>query len=359
MPPKFTFNRELISRVFFFSVFAFLIYQVFLLAKPFLTPILIAAMVAITVYPWHSKVRRWVKNPPLAALIMTVASIIICVVPFTGLAWFVVQEAHNLIPIAQRTLMEIQSGDFSRLVEHLPAPLANAFISLSAYLGDLAIDIRPIVLETVQSIGVKITYFGSLLARNALFTFFKLLIFVISLFFAFLDGEIFLKWFLGLVPMEPMHKQQVAKRAYDTFRAVTSGVFLTAAAQGITAMIGFLIAGVNLPVLLGFAVGVVSLLGASFTVTLPVAIFMFKDSLGWGIFLLIWGAVVVGWLDNFLKPVLIGSRARIPFVLVFFSILGGLKMYGLLGLILGPILIASLMTFIKIYRDTYNEGLGQ
>jgi predicted PurR-regulated permease PerM len=180
----------------------------------------------------------------------------------------------------------------------------------------------------------------------------------VALFFAFLDGDAFLRWTLNLIPMETSHKNALAKRAYDTFRAVTAGVFITAAAQGATAMLGFLIAGVNLPVLLGLAVGAVSLLGASFIITMPVALFMFKDSVGWGIFLLLWGMIVVGWLDNLLKPLLIGSRARMPFILVFFSILGGLKMYGLLGLILGPILMASLMTFIKIYRDTY-EGLGQ
>jgi predicted PurR-regulated permease PerM len=358
MPPKFTFNRELISRIFFFSVFAFLTYQVFLLSKPFLTPILIAAMLAITLYPFYNRLRRTVRNPSAAALIMTVGTIIAGVLPFLGLAWFVIQEAHNLIPTATRIMQEIQNGDLYPLLDHLPEPIVRWIQGISAYLNTLEINLRPIVFETVQNIGARLTMFGSMFARNALFMFFKLLIFVIALFFAFLDGDVFLKWFLGLIPMETSHKQAVAKRAYDTFRAVTSGVFITAAMQGITAMIGFLIAGVHLPVLLGLATGVVSLLGASFIITFPVALFMFKDSTGWGIFLLVWGMVVVGWLDNLLKPYLIGSRARMPFVLVFFSILGGLKMYGLLGLILGPILIASLLTFIKIYRDTY-EGLNQ
>jgi predicted PurR-regulated permease PerM len=61
----------------------------------------------------------------------------------------------------------------------------------------------------------------------------------------------------------------------------------------------------------------------------------------------------VGWLDNFLKPILIGSRARMPFVLVFFSILGGIKAYGLLGLILGPIVVASVLVFVRIYKEAY------
>jgi predicted PurR-regulated permease PerM len=170
----------------------------------------------------------------------------------------------------------------------------------------------------------------------------------------FRDGDILLNWILRLIPMEHEHKQALAHSAYETFRAVTIGVFLTAAAQGVTAMIGFLIAGIRLPVLLGLATSVTSLLGASFVVTLPVALVVMINSPGWGFFLLLWGAFVVGVLDNFLKPILIGSRTRMPFVLVFFSILGGLKMYGLLGLVLGPILVACVLTFIRIYRETYS-----
>jgi predicted PurR-regulated permease PerM len=169
----------------------------------------------------------------------------------------------------------------------------------------------------------------------------------------FRDGEAFLTWFLNILPMETSHKQAVARSAYETFKAVTIGVFLTAAAQGIVAMIGFLLAGVRLPVVLGIATGVASLLGASFIVTVPVALIVMMERSAAGIFLLIWGLTAVGWLDNFLKPILIGSRARMPFVLVFFSILGGLKMYGLLGLILGPILVAAVLAFVRIYREAY------
>ena len=129
---------------------------------------------------------------------------------------------------------------------------------------------------------------------------------------------------------------------------------MTATAQGIVAMFGFLVAGIRLPVILGIATGAASLLGASFLVTLPTALIVMMDRTGAGWFLLIWGATAVGWLDNFLKPILIGSRARMPFVLVFFSILGGLKAYGLLGLILGPILVASVMAFIRIYKEAYS-----
>ena len=77
------------------------------------------------------------------------------------------------------------------------------------------------------------------------------------------------------------------------------------------------------------------------------------DSAGRGLFLLVWGLGVVGLLDNFLKPVLIGSRARMPFMLIFFGMIGGIRLYGLLGFILGPVLVASFLVFVKIYREEY------
>ena len=79
-----------------------------------------------------------------------------------------------------------------------------------------------------------------------------------------------------------------------------------------------------------------------------------RESTGWGIFLLIWAIGVVGIIDNFLKPILIGSRAQMPFILIFFSIVGGIKLYGFLGFILGPVLVASFLSFVKIYREEYN-----
>src|ERR1039458_7592358 len=95
-----------------------------------------------------------------------------------------------------------------------------------------------------------------------------------------------------------------------------------------------------------------------FPATLPigaVALSVLRESTGWGIFLLVWAIAVVGLLDNFLKPYLIGNRARMPFVLIFFSIVGGIKLYGFLGFILGPILVASFLSFVKIYQEEYDE----
>ena len=98
------------------------------------------------------------------------------------------------------------------------------------------------------------------------------------------------------------------------------------------------------------------MLGSSIFVTLPVAFTVWRESTAMGIFLLVWALVVVGIIDNFLKPILIGSRAKMPFILIFFSIVGGVKLYGFLGFILGPMLVASFLSFVKIYREEYDSA---
>jgi len=98
------------------------------------------------------------------------------------------------------------------------------------------------------------------------------------------------------------------------------------------------------------------MLGTSIIVTLPVALSVWRESTPWGIFLLVWALGVVGVIDNFLKPILIGSRAKMPFILIFFSIVGGVKLYGFLGFILGPMLVASFLSFVKIYREEYDAA---
>ena len=349
---RFSFNRELVIRVFFFTAFAFLLYQLFLLAHPFMPSIVVAAMLVITFYPLYMWVLARVKNQNLAASILTAAVVLAAVLPLLGVAWLVVHESDRLIPTVQGFLESLHSGELIS-VNSLPPFLQAPAERLSAIVGNFSIDPKLVIMENIQTLGDRLAIWGSLVARNAVFTFFKILILIFSMFFIFRDGHAFFRWLVNIIPMEQSHKEDLARSAYETFRAVSIGVFLTSAGQGAVAFIGFLIAGVRLPLFLALATMMTSLLGASSLITIPVGLVMLKASTGKGIFLLIWGALVVGLLDNWLRPVLIGTRARMPFFLVFFSILGGLKMYGLLGIILGPILVASVMTFIRLYREAY------
>ena len=216
-----------------------------------------------------------------------------------------------------------------------PPSVLPYYDRLADFFNGVHFDLREFVLDNARTVAMHVSSLGAFAARNAFVMLVKFVLMVMALFFMVRDGEKLLAWVINVIPMESSHKNAVTKTAYETFWAVTIGVFLTATAQGLTAMVGFMLAGIRMPVLLGMFTLVVSLLGASSIICIPVALFVLAESTTRGLFLLFWGAVIVGWLDNILKPIFIGSRARMPFVLVFFSILGGIKMYGLVGLDLG------------------------
>jgi predicted PurR-regulated permease PerM len=347
------FNRDALVRAFFFGAFALILYQLFLLAQPFVTALLGAAMLAMIFYPLHRRIVERLRHPNAAAFLSTAGVLLLAVLPLVGLGYFFVRETAELVPAAQRLLEDLRGHDWPAIDARLPGAVRHTVNALSGVLTRMNVDLKQVVLDNAQIIGAQATAWATSALRNIVVTLMNAVILSVALFFAFRDGERLLQWALSLVPMQASHKRSVSQRVYETFRAVIVGSFLTSAIQGAAAMIGYFIAGVRLPVVLGIGTSMASMLGASFLVTLPVAITVMRESTAWGIFLLVWAFGVVGVLDNLLKPVLIGSRARMPFILIFFSIVGGIRLYGFLGFILGPMLVAGFLSFVKIYQEEY------
>ncbi len=216
------------------------------------------------------------------------------------------------------------------------------------------------MLGNINAASARIANFGAVMARNILFGLVNLLLILVMLFFCFRDGERFLHWLFDTVPMPVAQAQSIALRIYQTVTAVIRGALLTAVIQGLLAMIGYQIAGVPLAVFFGVMTGfaaMIPVVGAGL-VWAPIGIFIFMKSPAWGIFVFTWGFFVVSLADNVLKPVLIGSRARMPILLIFCSIIGGANVYGVTGLMIGPIVIASLLAFVTIYREHYSPESG-
>jgi predicted PurR-regulated permease PerM len=184
-------------------------------------------------------------------------------------------------------------------------------------------------------------------------------ILAIGIFFFLRDGGRWVRAILDVVPLEQQHKDLLMRRLDETLAAVVRGQLVTAAAQGALSAIGFAIAGLPHPVMLGFGAAFLSLIpfvGAA-GMWVPCAAYLFYVGPTWAaIFMVIWGVLAISLVDNLLKPVLIGEKARIPTFLLFFGILGGLQLYGFLGVILGPLLIGLLLTFAAIYREELSTG---
>jgi predicted PurR-regulated permease PerM len=177
----------------------------------------------------------------------------------------------------------------------------------------------------------------------------------VALFFFFRDGSRLAFKAVEFLPMEKKHQEKVAHTFSVTVTAVMRAIFLTALAQGIMSGLGFVAAGVPFPILLGliaFVNSFIPFLGAA-SVWIPASIWLFyQDQTLGGLGLVAWG-IVISIVDNVLRPWLIGTEAKIPLFWLFFTTIGGLKVYGILGIFLGPIILSMGMAFLAIYREVY------
>jgi predicted PurR-regulated permease PerM len=305
--------------------------------RPFLIPLAWAGILAYVTWPLYRFVRHHTRRPRLAAATFTLVIALVVGVP---VAWILVSlagEASQLITAARAWVdagAPFPEWIVSRpwLAERLERVRAESVVeprAVAEYATRYASQVSGRLLDVAGS-----------LAGNA----FKFALTVTTLFFFYLDGERIADQLGRLIRVVfPQAREEILPYVGNVVRAVVFGLIGTALVQGLIAGIGFAVFGVPSPVALGALTTV-----ASFVPMGPVLIWggaalwlLAGGHTGAAIGMAIWGAALVSSIDNVLRPILIsGGATRIPFLLVFFGVLGGLLAFGLLGLFLGPVLLA-------------------
>jgi predicted PurR-regulated permease PerM len=213
------------------------------------------------------------------------------------------------------------------------------------------------IVEGTKTAGAFLLTQISGLARDAVSLAFDLAIMLFTLFFFYKDGRGLFGRIYYLLPLEERHKEKVFNRLNSAMAAVVKGVLATSLLQAVLAGGAYVVLGVPFALVLAAITALLSLLpvGGTALVWVPVAGYLFVSGPIWkGIAMVAWGGlVVVGLIDNVLKPLFIGHGTQLPTLFLFFSILGGLATYGFIGVFLGPILLAILLTAIHIYEEEY------
>jgi predicted PurR-regulated permease PerM len=178
---------------------------------------------------------------------------------------------------------------------------------------------------------------------------------VLIYFFFLRHGPGWLAQLERALPLEPEHASNLRDIAGRTINAVFRGVIITAALQAVLAGAGFAVAGAPAPAVLGAVTFVAALIPfvGPIAVWLPVSLaFLATGRTGAGVGLILWGTLVVSLVDNFLRPYLIGRETRLPILWLFLAILGGIRVFGLLGLLVGPAALALFLACFRIYSQT-------
>lgn len=309
----------------------------FVVVAPFLAPLAWAGVLGYVSWPIAERVRGWCNGrDTLAAALTTLLAALTLFVPLVWLVWLAHHELNSVYPALQA------------FVAH-PPPIPD-WLSSTPWLGDWLQAQRAHLLADPRGVGVETkawlsAHVGSMatLAGGVGRNIAKMVLVVIILFFFYRDGirivhemRHVLSRFIGAQVHDYMYA------VATTTRAVVYGILLTALVQGAVAGLGYWVAGLGSPVTLGI-------------ITALCALIPFATPLAWGtagawlllhgetaaaIGVWVWGAAVVSQLDNVLRPLFISSVGAIPFLLVLFGVLGGLLAFGLVGLVVGPVVLA-------------------
>ncbi|HPA16946.1 MAG TPA: AI-2E family transporter [Verrucomicrobiae bacterium] len=328
------------------AVSGVLFYQIL---EPFIDPLITAVVLAVALLPLHRALTRFFHGRTVAAAVSTLLGVALIVIPLGFLAYSLSGEVSGLYKhMKGKSVEEGGWGPFFTKIIEPP---------LDAVSGRLPISKDNLRKEIVQRVG---EVSGWMVAKTSsalggfTATTLNLGLAVVILFFFLRDGEALIRHVTGLLPLTLQQSDRLVLAVSQAIVANVHGVLAVAAVQGTLLFLGFWIFGVQSPLLwamMGAFLSMIPLVGAA-AVWVPVSLtLMFSEHMGKGIGLAAWCMVIVANADNIVRPLVVGSRVRQHPMLVFFAMIGGIRAFGILGLLLGPIVLAITMATIDLLRE--------
>ena len=351
-------NQTWLVTAFFFALLLAILYGAFLILEPFLPAITWAVVVAILVYPPYAWLLRALKGrASLAAFIVVLLVTLLVLLPGAELAWFLSQEAIAVVQSVRSLVSD--EGLAEWMQQRWVQQLLDWWNTISFRLAPFEINWRPLLAQIAQVSSPFVVSHATGIAQNIVVFAFNFIVMLLTLFFLLRDGADLLYRMRLLLPMDQEHQERLFKNIADAVLAVVRGSLVVAMVQGLLAGLAYSVAGVPFAALWGVLTAFASLLpvGGSAIVSVPASLYLFLQGESVrAILLLIWCLGFVGIVDNILKPLLIGNRLGLPVLFLFFGILGGIALFGAVGIILGPVLLALLRALLELYMEEYGAA---
>lgn len=323
---------------------------------PFMGALTWAAIIAITVWPGFIRLSGKLGNRPVvAATLCSLGLFVLLVMPFAILTANIGQAVPQLAAMLKELALSV-SPEPPTWLSDLPFIGDQIREVWLAAITDMAGLLKK-TLPAAEQAGVWALAQGANLALALMEFLFAILIAGIFLVTADRSAELATRLVARLNISE---QERIIPIVVGTVRSVSLGLVGTASIQGLISAIGFLIAGMPGVVVLGFATFMVALVQIpTFVIWLPAAGWLYySGDTGSAIFLAIWGAVLVNWVDNFVRPYLISRGAKLPFALILMGVLGGLLAWGVIGLFIGPTLLAVAYSLMRTWIGTAREAVN-
>jgi predicted PurR-regulated permease PerM len=349
-------HRDLFTRVTVLLLVALVTFAFFAMIRGFFMAIVMAAIFSGLLYPIYRRFVRWFSGrQTVASLITVLLFILIVLIPLGGFIAILVEQALNasktIGPMAQESF--IQKDTYIDWLESIP----------------VIHEIFPDRKELVSRIQTAIEGIGSFVANGlssittgTLQFFFLSFIFLFTMFYFLINGKSYLETALYYLPLRDEEEKLLLEKFTKVTAATLKGTFIIGSIQGGLAAVAMYIAGIPSTLFWGVLMAVLSIIPALGPALVwgPASIYLLlQGDTAAGIGLALFGGIVVGNIDNLIRPRLVGKQAQLPDLMIFFGTLGGLAVFGMAGIIIGPILAALFMTMWEIYGETFKDSLHQ
>jgi predicted PurR-regulated permease PerM len=323
----------------------YLFYQVIV---PFFVPIAWAAVLSIVFRPLYDRLLRRVRRPWLASVLMCALIVVLIIGPVTYLFVSLVGEATNAV----ETVNQLSADGKLKDLVNFDVPWAQEMrAQLEKYFDLSKINLEEIARDAVNTVSKVILNQTRWLITNGTKAVFYFFLMIFTLYYFFKDGERVVGKVRRLMPLSPSETEVTFSKLREVVMATMYGGVVVAFVQGALGGLMFWVFGLPSPVFWGAVMTFLSILPlvGAFIVYIPAGVILIlTGSAAKGIAVLVIGTVVVSQIDNLLRPYLISGRSAMHPLLLFFAILGGIGLFGLLGVVMGPLIAALFLTILKV-----------
>jgi len=321
------------------------LYLCWLMIQPFVGVLAWATVLVIVFYPIHQRLVQRTKRPALSALISCLLVILTILIPVALVTVAVLNElsgAAQNVQAGMVYLLDPNSPVSGRLLRWLGNYVDVEQIRSGQYLSEQLKGVSG------QIAGRTLGIIGGVVGAIV-----QIFFVIFTMYYLFRDGDRIFVAVRDSLPLERKQAVSIMERARDVIGASVYGVLAIAVIQGTLGGLAFWALGVPSALVWGVVMTFLSMIPmlGSFLVWMPAAIYLAATGhYVKALLLVLWGTLVIGMIDNFLRPVLVGSRTKLHELLIFFAVLGGLQVFGVLGIVMGPVVLAITMTLIEIFR---------
>lgn len=351
--------KELKSLPTYFLLFLLVValYFGYLIFRPYFAVIIMAAIFALIFHPVYNWLNEKLKDRPSVAAFLTVSAfVLIIIIPLINFFALLVRESIESYPLLEQSFSD----------ENLSATFQNTLVFIETFqdkfpfLEAATFDLKAILLDVSSSFTSFIVKNANVVIAGTTNFFISLFFMLITMYYLLKDGHEFMDRVMKLTPLPNKYDKKLFQKFKEVSKSTVISSLVTAVIQGILGGIAYAIVGLPATLFLAVATAIASLIPFVGTalVWVPVAIILFvSGNVFSAVFLIIWGIVIIGLSDNLIRTKLIQSQANIHPLLVFFSIFGGISLWGFLGIIFGPLVLAIILTVLHIYELEYDHIL--